>query len=85
MQQVINLIASRVGIENIPIHHDHASPIPDTELHANDANAQMHQISQHGDSPLLSAFKAKNDPTGRTDLVSKGIISLKQAEGFYDL
>ena len=85
MQQVINLIASRVGLENIPIYHDCALPILDIELDANGADAQIHQISQHGDSPLPSAFTAKSDPAGRRDLVSKGIISLKQAEGFYDL
>lgn len=86
MQQMINMIASRVGVENIstlPQHFD----LPALEASGAEIedSVKTSQISLHSGSLVASTLKENNDLAGRSDLILRGIASPKQVEDLYDL
>jgi hypothetical protein len=85
MQHAINLIASRVGTGNTSMSQDYAVPNSETEATAIDEDAQIPELSVQSEILPHFGFRVKNNVTRRSDLISKSIISQKEAEGLYEL
>lgn len=86
VQQAIDSIASRVGVENIPtMSKTYTLPIIETEPAMIANNALMEEGPHYAQTPLPSDFRERNSVASKSDLISKGIISEKEAKVLYDL